>query len=231
MPLPILVVQQVAHEPAALIGETLAAYHRKMVTIVVDHDAIPSDADNYCAVIIMGGPASANDDNTAIHQQLRLIQWCLTHNTPLLGICLGAQLIAKAAGGVILPAAVRELGWYPLHPTADSESDALFHGFTQPQPVFQWHGETFTLPDHATLLAQCSQVPNQAFRLNNAQYGLQFHVEIDDALVDCWIDHGADERSHLGPTGIKKIQQDTPHHVDTANRFCDRLITRWLALL
>jgi len=227
----ILLLQQVSHEPAALIDHMITKSGLELVPLRVDQDEIPQHADGYCAVIIMGGPTSANDDTHAIQRQQQLIQWCLTHGTPLLGICLGAQLMAKAIGGKVIPAEVRELGWYPLHPTQHASADPLFSHLVHPHFVFQWHGETFSLPEQATLLASSPQVPNQAFRLGKAQYGLQFHVEIDAALVDCWIDHGSDERAHLGSKGVTQVQRDTAIHVNDANALCRQMIARWIALL
>ncbi|MDX8413658.1 MAG: type 1 glutamine amidotransferase [Mariprofundales bacterium] len=228
---PLLVIQQVAHEPAALIDAIIIQAGLTRVTLLVEEDNIPVEAEDYCAIIIMGGPASANDNSSVIKQQQRLIAWCLDHHTPLLGICLGAQLIAKTAGGAIMPAAVRELGWYPLSPTAAAADDPLFCHLTDVRSVFQWHGETFSLPEAATRLASCSQVPNQAFRLGAAQYGMQFHIEIDPALVECWIAHGDDERVHLGNGGVVNIQQDTIIHASNANAFCRQMISSWIALL
>jgi len=227
----ILLIEQVAHEPAALIGEIITESGLALLPLLVGDDDIPSQAADYCAVIIMGGPASACDDSRAIQQQQRLITWCLAHNTPLLGICLGAQLIAKTAGAIIMPAAVRELGWYPLLPTNDAADDPLFCHLKHPCKVFQWHGETFSLPAQATHLASCAQVPNQAFRLGEAQYGLQFHIEVDSTLVNCWIAHGDDERAYLGDKAVATIQHDSITHGKKANGLCRQMIHSWIALL
>jgi len=228
---PLLVIQQVAHEPAALIGEVITQAGLTLVSLLVDEDEMPTEGEDYSAVIIMGGPASAGDASRAIQQQQRLLAWCLDHHTPLLGICLGAQLMAKAAGGAVMPAAVRELGWYPLLPTADAADDPLFCHLTHPRSVFQWHGETFSLPAQATLLASCSQVPNQAFRLGEAQYGMQFHLEIDPDLVDCWIAHGDDERGVLGSKGVAQLREESARYSEDANTLCRQIITSWIALL
>ena len=224
----ILVLQQVPHEPAALIGNLLTEAGLELQPLLVGEEPIPRQPDGYQGIVIMGGPASANDATPEIEDQLQLVRWSLEHGTPMLGICLGAQLMAKAAGGHILPSPLRELGWYPLSPTPEGSNDPLFRHLSVNQPVFQWHGETFTLPPDATLLASCPQVPNQAFRLGRGQYGLQFHVEIDAALVDSWIEHGSDERRHLGSAGVARVRGDTTAHVAQANALCRRLIQSWI---
>ncbi len=228
---PILLLQQVPHEPAALIGDVITEAGRSLHRVRVDAEAVPADAKGFSAVVIMGGPASANDDSAEIRDQLRLVTWCLNHDTPIFGVCLGAQLIARAAGGSIVPAAERELGWYPLHPAPAAKRDPLFRHLEATTPVFQWHGETFTLPGEATLLASSDAVPHQAFRLGRAHYGLQFHVEIDAPLIDRWIDCCDDERNHLGTDGVARIRGETPRYLARANALCRQMVVAWLALL
>ncbi len=133
----------------------------------------------------MGGPQSANDNHLPyIRDELSWLEQRLAEGMPMLGICLGAQLMAKAAGGRVTGSPQRELGWYPVYPTADTVSDPLFAAMPESGlTVFQWHGETFSIPDRATLIASHPAVPSQAMRLGRAQYGLQFHVEVDAPLI------------------------------------------------
>lgn len=204
-----------------------------MKSIIVSGKAVPDTLEDYAGIIVMGGPMSANDTHLDfIRAELNLLAKAIAANFPVLGICLGAQLLARAAGAKIYPAKKRELGWYTLYPTPPAASDPLFealpkHGLK----VFQWHGETFTLPSKATLLARCNHVSHQAFRLGSCQYGLQFHVEVDEAIIKCWVDVCDSERTHLGPKGIEDMLNDTPSCLTDAHAFCRRMTRAWASLL
>ena len=150
----------------------------------------------------------------------------------MLGICLGAQLIARAAGGSVSSSPLRELGWCPVFPTPASSTDPLFSSLPEAGlSVFQWHGETFSLPDGSSLIATHPDVPSQAFRLGKAQYGVQFHVEVDAPLITQWIANGESERAHLGASGIEELNHATPTHLETMRDFCRQMTHNWLALL
>ena len=96
--------------------------------------------------------------------------------------------------------------------------------------MFQWHGETFTLPNSATLLATHPAVPHQAFRLGTTQYGFQFHIEVDEPIIDAWVDAGESERDELGEAGVLEIRSATPDHMPKAHGFCRKMVTAWLEL-
>ena len=233
----ILVVQQVPHEPPALIGRELTAAGLHYHTVLASSSAlsphsIPTDASGYQGVVIMGGPSAANGSDPAITQQLALLTWCLHHDAPVLGICLGAQLMAKAAGGRISGSPQRELGWYPVYPTADTASDPLFASMPETGlTVFQWHGETFSIPDAATLVASHPEVPSQAIRLGRAQYALQFHLEVDARLIAQWIAAGDSEREHLGEAGMEALHDGTRLHIEAMQAYCRSMMHSWLNLL
>ena len=140
------------------------------------------------------------------------------------------RLLAQAAGGRITRAPVWELGWFPVFPTPASGADPLF----SPLPetglcVFQWHGETFSLPDRGQLLAHHPNVPSQAFRLGSCQYGLQFHMEIDAPKIESWIEAGDSERRQLGREGIAAIR-DNIGRLAPMHAFCASLMQAWLKL-
>lgn len=228
-----LVLQHLEIEPPALIGDCLRKEGHTLETVHIHkRDTIPDDLAGYTGLIVMGGPASANDTIPFIEKEVNLLQKAIAQDFPVLGICLGAQLLAKAAGAEILPSPERELGWYRLLSTADGKTDALFSSFpAKGLDVFQWHGETFLLPRGAKLLASCPKVPNQAFRLGSCQYGLQFHIEVDTSIIHKWIDAGESERAHLGENGIQNLRLETPQHLSAMQSFCNVMCRNWLALL
>ena len=139
-------------------------------------------------VIFMGGPMSVNDGLPYVDQELRFAAQAVADRKPVLGVCLGAQLVAKALGSHVYLNPAKEIGWFPLQFTEHAASDSLFHGFCQEETVFQWHGETFDLPAGARLLATSPACRNQAFRAGNAVYGLQFHLEVTPEMIAEWRD-------------------------------------------
>jgi GMP synthase-like glutamine amidotransferase len=136
-------------------------------------------------LIFLGGQMSANDDLPYIRAELELIRRAIELGKPLLGVCLGAQLIAKALGARVHANPVKEIGWHPVHWTGAARplggSDTVFH----------WHGETFELPAGAELLASSEACHNQAYRIGGAVYGLQFHLEATPAMIEEWLTQDA----------------------------------------
>jgi len=224
-----LVLQHLDIESPALIADVLKAAGHQLTTIHLDHgDTLPTAMADIDGVIIMGGPGSANDPTTQMQQALAWVKAAMDRGMPMLGICLGAQVMARAAGASIIPSSVRELGWFPVMNTAESAHDPLFSLMSDALPVFQWHGETFTITDSMHLVATNPQVPAQAFRLAKAQYGLQFHIEIDTSMIASWIAYGASERTKLGHEGIALLHKDTALYLDAMRDYCQRLVQAWL---
>ncbi len=138
-------------------------------------------------LIFMGGPMSANDDLPYLRAELALIEQAAKAGTPVLGVCLGAQLIAKALGARVYRNRVKEIGWFPVWWTPAAAYDPLFAGLSAPETVFHWHGETFDLPPGAEWLARSEACGQQAFRAGANVYGLQFHLEVTPEMIADWI--------------------------------------------
>ena len=170
-------------------------------------DKLPSDMHNYDLSVIYGGPMSANDQDTYIKYEIDWISNALESNKPFLGICLGAQMLAKQLGAQVLPSNDKscEIGFFKIDPV--NEGLKIF----QNQKIFfQWHNEGFELPNGATLLAKGSKFPNQAFQYQNA-FGIQFHPEVNLRMHLMWLyfasyrlkDKGAQSRKHQLTQRIK----------------------------
>jgi len=144
------------------------------------------DVTQAAGLIFMGGPMSANDDLPYLRQELQLISQAIERRQPVLGVCLGAQLIAKALGAKVYRNAVKEIGWFEIHLTEAAACDPLLAGLGPAETVFHWHGETFDLPPGAEWLAYSEACRNQAFRAGAGVYGLQFHLEVTPAMIEDW---------------------------------------------
>jgi GMP synthase-like glutamine amidotransferase len=225
-----LALQHLDIEPPALIADVLLAAGHTLATVHLDQgDELPGSTGHIDGAIIMGGPQSANDMQTNyIREELIWLEQAIDDGLPMLGICLGAQMMAKAAGAGIFTSPVRELGWCPVHRTTSSETDPLFTLMQDGLMVFQWHGETFSMTDTMTLTATHPDVPAQAFRLGRGQYGLQFHVEVKECIIEDWIRAGDSERHRLGSSGIDKLRSQTPEHLQTMQKFCRQMTQAWL---
>ena len=153
-------------------------------------DAQP-DVSRYDALIVLGGPQMPDQGHYFPHLnvEMRCIEEALKRDMPVLGICLGAQLLAYTLGGGVKPLPGWEIGWYGLEPTSSAAADPVFAGLVQPQPVFQWHGYTFDIPAGAVHLARSETCENQAFRFGEKAYGLQFHLELDERLINRWLNY------------------------------------------
>lgn len=168
--------------------------------ILIDHLTVPyilcradqgeelPPAERIRALIVLGGAMGANDD--ARYPFLcglkRLIREIVAHNKPFLGICLGGQLLAAALGAQVVSRRWEELGTLPLQLTAEGLADPLFKGLQEQFTTFQWHHDSFDLPDGSVLLASSAACPHQAFRIGANAWGLQFHPEVNEQIIRAW---------------------------------------------
>jgi GMP synthase (glutamine-hydrolysing) len=149
-------------------------------------DAELPPTSNADGLIFLGGPMSVNDPLAFLDVERHAIIAAIGRKQPVLGICLGSQLIAQALGGRVYPSLQKEIGWFDIRPTEAARNDALFHGLRDRETVFHWHGETWDLPAGATLLASSDACRNQAFRFGTNVYGVQFHPEVSPAMISDW---------------------------------------------
>ena len=137
-------------------------------------------------IVLLGGPMSANDNTPFLTTQLRVLDAALHENLPILGICLGAQLLAKAAGASVYRSNCSEIGFFDITLTPAGLQDGLFGKLNRTETFFHWHNDTFDLPDGAEHLAFSKRTQNQAFRIGDCAYGLQFHPEVTPAMIADW---------------------------------------------
>lgn len=186
----LLVFQHVALEPLGTLNQQFkdAGFRIRYTNFErVPHACV--DVGRYHGLVVLGGPMAANELDRYPHlaYEQDAIRRAVGLGLPVLGICLGAQLIAAAFGGKTLRRAAPEFGWVDVRPTAAGSRDHLIRHFSPLESVYQWHSDTFTLPPGARLLVESDTCKHQGFCLNDHVYGLQFHLEADSDLIQRWI--------------------------------------------
>ena len=191
----ILVIQNIGCEHLGNLAKLFELDGFSVTILNSQNHSIPTDLISYSGIIILGGPMSVYDNYEYLENEQKLIKKAVDMNIPTLGICLGSQLIAEAMGGKVYPGNLKEIGWYDIEITENGSRD-IFNGVTTlKNTVFQWHGDTFELPPSAIILAK-SDTYVQAFRIKTA-IGIQFHIEVDESMIDEWIRVYSKELSHL----------------------------------
>jgi GMP synthase-like glutamine amidotransferase len=185
--------------------------------------AVP-DAGGCQGLIFMGGPMSVNDDLPYLRREEHVIRDAVSRGVPVLGICLGAQLIARALGAAVYRNPAKEIGWFDV--TFTAEADPLFGGL-ESETGFHWHGETFDLPEGARLLASSGLCANQAFRVGEKTYGIQFHLEVTPDMIGEWCvqdENCGDVRELTAPL-------DPQHNMSRLVQLNTRVFGAWCDLL
>lgn len=205
-----LVVQHVACEGPGLLEDVLCrkGWVLDVRCMETPGATLPESPAAYDALIILGGPMGADEEETFpyLFQVQELIKKAVSLRLPTLGICLGGQLIARALGANVRPNPVKEIGWYPVRLTPAGRVVPLFAGMPPEFDVFQWHEDTFSLPDGAFLLARGETCINQAFvygafTRGGYAWALQFHLEVTPEMIEEWARVYADELAAFGGPG------------------------------
>lgn len=191
--------------------------------------------DGYHGLIVLGGPMNANDSSTHPHllTEIRLIETALDREIPVLGICLGAQLIARALGAEVRRHSEKEIGWYDVSVTEEGRRDPLFSHFRRSERIFQWHEDTFDIPNGAAHLASSPGCPNQVFRYGSRVYGLQFHLEVDEPLIERWLRtpvHKKELETVKTTIDPARIRSETPTRIDRVKQLSERTFSEFVKL-
>ena len=181
----------------------------------------------YAGLIFLGGPMSANDPLPYLDRERALIARAVDRGQPLLGICLGSQLIARSLGANVGRNSEKEIGWFDLQFTEAAADDALFGGIRGPETVFHWHSDTWELPPGTQRLAWSQACRNQAFRAGRNIYGMQFHLEVTAAMIADW--QAQDE--NCGDVCDLSVPLDPQAHSARQEELSNLVFGRWCTLL
>lgn len=199
----VLFVQNNRIEGSGYLGDILKEDGFDIHLVNGKYEKLPEK--EYSLVVILGAPESANDNLPYLQEEQKLIKKSVEENIPVLGICLGSQLIAKTFGGRVYRGPKNEIGFYnDLVPEANTN---LFSGFDNPFTVFHWHGDTFDLPKGATRLVHSESYTNQAFQFQSA-VGLQFHLEVNHEMINLWLDKAEERLQHITDFDPETIRSD-----------------------
>lgn len=214
----VLIIKHVDMEGPGLIEPCLKDGNIPYHILNLEKESVFPRVDDWSHIVLLGGPMNVYEENRYpfLRKEDLFIKESIQRGRTLLGICLGAQLIAKALGARVFKAPVKEIGWYDISLTVEGSRDPLFSHLPKAFPVFQWHEDTFDIPKAGRLIAASNPVQHQAFRYGENAYGLQFHLEVTGEMIREWMETYEEEfKGSTGPSSSKEeILHETENKVD-----------------
>jgi GMP synthase (glutamine-hydrolysing) len=230
----VLVIENFPNTPLGQVETALSeAGARLDVCRAFADDVIPTDPGAYDALVVLGGGQDALDDAGSpwLPQVARLTRDYGAADKAVLGICLGAQLVARGHGGKNILGRPIEFGWHHVQPTEAGRKDPVIAALQEGKPIFHWHLDTFSLPPGAVHLAESAQTEVQAFRIGRAVYGIQFHFEADRAVVEDWNRHFRDEIAEYVPDWADRHAGEAERHGPAADAVGLAIARAWVGLV
>jgi len=216
----LLVFQHVPHEILGTLNPLLkkAGFRIKYVNFGRENYKIP-DLGVYDGLIVLGGPMNVDEvkEYPYLIPELKAIEQMIDLEKPVLGICLGSQLIAKVLEARVRKNKIKEIGWYDIMPTKEAKNDPLLSKLNEIEKIFQWHGDTFDIPDGAVHLARSVACENQAFKYGDRIYGFQFHLEVDKPMIRRWLTNPVNVKELDSLAGVidpEEIRRETKIYID-----------------
>jgi GMP synthase (glutamine-hydrolysing) len=226
--MPVLAFRHVPFEPLGLIADALD--QRGIEWEYVDAWAPPDEnlsIETAQALIVLGGPMSVNDSLPWLRREEGYLRRAISSGVPVLGVCLGAQLLAKTLGAEVRPMDRKEIGWHRVRWTEAGRVDPLLAGLPDENIFFHWHGENFRIPPGAERLAETELCANQGFRSGAKLYGLQFHPEVTPEMIEVWCREDAD----CGELRDLEPPIDAWAHAERLRELADVIFGRWCDLV
>jgi GMP synthase (glutamine-hydrolysing) len=219
-------LKHVPFEGPGAFATALAARGVSLERYLVPQDGLPKDAGDL--LIVMGGPMSVNDSDPWIAEETVFIRSALQAGTPVIGVCLGSQFMAKSLGATVRPGKALEIGITPLTLTAEAKQDPVFSMLPESFEVFEWHGEVFDLPKDCVSLAGSDIAPLQAFRYGARAYGLLFHLEMEENGIKSLCQECAPDLTKADLTA-QQVKTTALPHLPQLHQIADRLIGHLLS--
>lgn len=231
---PVAIVQQIHHDTPDYFTDFLDSENIPWQLFRMDQgDVLPTTIANFSGYCMLGGPMSVNDEAIYpwLSTEMQLVKEAYELDIPMIGHCLGGQLIAKGLGATVAPVPMPEIGWCQIQIHDEKEASEWFGG-ENPAKLFQWHGEGFQLPAGARLIASSAHWQNQAFLINNKHLGMQFHCEVKEDKVKHWsIEERAEIESvqhHASVQSADEILASLAKSIPESNRIAHRIYSRWI---
>jgi len=227
----VLVFQHDPFEDLGFFADVLEKQGADCRVIRLFHGEMPAEEwEHVRALIILGGPMNVDEEDSFpfLRWEKRIIRAAIDEAVPMLGVCLGAQLIAATLGTPVFHGPVKEIGWSPISITPHGQVDSLLGYLPESATVFQWHGDGFDLPPGAIRLASSPHYSTQAFRVGKTIYGLQFHLEVTPRMIERWIDERSKDLA-LAPYVLPdKIIADTQSYAPTLKYYAERFLSEFV---
>lgn len=230
----VLVFQHDPFEDLGFFTEVFEKEKTSFQIVRLFHGEVPTeDWDRVRALLVLGGPMSAREEERFpfLHWEKTIIRAAIDDDLPVLGIGLGAQLIALALGAEVYRGSVKEIGWYPVSLNTHGLVDSLLGHLPEKPVVFGWHGDGFHLPAGGLRLASSVYFENQAFRVGKSIYGIQFHLEVTPEMIDRWLNRRAKELAQIPYVLPDKIRADSHNYSSTLQYCGERVLSEFIRRL
>lgn len=227
---PLYIFRHIECEGPGYLGEVLSRLAIPSQVIAIDrNESVPASIAGCSGLVFMGGPMSVNDPLPWIAQELELIREAHAQDLPVLGHCLGGQLISKALGGTVSANPVREIGWHTVRKLHNDIAESWLGELPYRMELFHWHGETFSVPDHAERILESDHCARQAFASRNT-LALQCHVEMTALMVRDWTSRYRQELEKPSPAvqSAESMTENLAGRIAGLQQIADRLYLRWL---
>ncbi len=220
-------LQHVAFEGLGSIEKWARNHRRGVSAIRLYENGVLPEPEQLDALVVLGGPMSIDEDAKYpwLVEEKRFIERAIKHEVPILGICLGAQLLAHVLGAKVYPNSEKEIGWFPVNRTVAANAHTLASVLPEKMEVFHWHGDTFDVPDSAVQLYRSEVCENQAFVYNKNIVGLQFHLETTPASLDSLINHCSEQLTDEPYIQTADTMRKGTSRFQTINKNMDALLT------